>query len=363
MGKTNLAPGFRFHPTDVELVRYYLKRKVMGKKFQVDAIAEIDIYKFEPPDLPEKSCLGTGDLKWYFFCPREKKYPKGGKANRSTECGYWKTTGRDRDVSYNDEVTGKIRTLIYHYGKIPRGDRTDWVIHEYRLEDKVLAQKNVPQDTYVLCVLFKKNGLGPRHGSQYGAPFKEEDWSDKEEEYTQTHIVAVPCAENNNPGPSKETSLAATASQSHAPKDCLTGVISESCVSDVPPLTATVLLPPLTSDVVAYNPMSSSALPEVPQVSLDDGELNSLLDLFSVDNDDCLLFDDFDYQNEVRHEPDVFVNEEAPVFLGDGNFSGMFDLSNDMVVELQDLIQPATPPPPPPAQASNPDDSRSNGQT
>jgi len=52
MGKTNLAPGFRFHPTDVELVRYYLKRKVMGKKFQVDAIAEVDIYKFEPPDLP-----------------------------------------------------------------------------------------------------------------------------------------------------------------------------------------------------------------------------------------------------------------------------------------------------------------------
>lgn len=40
---------------------------------------------------------------------------------------------------------GKIRTLIYHFGKTPRGDRTDWVMHEYRLEDKVLAQKNVPQ--------------------------------------------------------------------------------------------------------------------------------------------------------------------------------------------------------------------------
>jgi len=141
----------------------------------------------------------------------------------------------------------------------------------------------------VLCVLFKKNGLGPRHGSQYGAPFKEEDWSDKEEEYTQNHLVA---------GPSKETSLAAKASHSYAPKDGLTGVISESCVSDVPPLTATVL-PPLTSDVIAYNPFSSSPLLEVPQVSLDGGELNSMLDLFSVDNDDCLLFDDFDYHNEV----------------------------------------------------------------
>lgn len=52
MGKTQLAPGFRFHPTDVELVRYYLKRKVLGKKLIVDAIAEVDIYKFEPPDLP-----------------------------------------------------------------------------------------------------------------------------------------------------------------------------------------------------------------------------------------------------------------------------------------------------------------------
>lgn len=52
MGKNSLAPGFRFHPTDVELVRYYLKRKVLGKKFMTNAIAEVDIYKFEPPDLP-----------------------------------------------------------------------------------------------------------------------------------------------------------------------------------------------------------------------------------------------------------------------------------------------------------------------
>lgn len=49
---TNLSPGFRFHPTDEELVCYFLKRKVCNKKFQLDVIAEIDIYKFEPWDLP-----------------------------------------------------------------------------------------------------------------------------------------------------------------------------------------------------------------------------------------------------------------------------------------------------------------------
>lgn len=48
---TSLAPGFRFHPTDEELVIYYLKRKVSGKPFRFDAIAEVDIYKSEPWDL------------------------------------------------------------------------------------------------------------------------------------------------------------------------------------------------------------------------------------------------------------------------------------------------------------------------
>lgn len=48
---TALAPGFRFHPTDEELVIYYLKRKMCGKSFRFDVIADVDIYKTEPWDL------------------------------------------------------------------------------------------------------------------------------------------------------------------------------------------------------------------------------------------------------------------------------------------------------------------------
>lgn len=55
MAQTSLPPGFRFHPTDVELVSYYLKRKIMGKKLIVDAISEVDLYKFPPWDLPGNS--------------------------------------------------------------------------------------------------------------------------------------------------------------------------------------------------------------------------------------------------------------------------------------------------------------------
>jgi No apical meristem (NAM) protein len=48
----NLPPGFRFHPTDEELVVHYLCPKVDGKTLPVLIIAEVDLYKFDPWDLP-----------------------------------------------------------------------------------------------------------------------------------------------------------------------------------------------------------------------------------------------------------------------------------------------------------------------
>ncbi|OWM91452.1 hypothetical protein CDL15_Pgr017370 [Punica granatum] len=174
-----LPPGFRFHPTNVELLKYYLKRKILNRPLHFDAIREVDIYELDPWELPSLSCLKTDDQKWYFFCPRERRYAHGGRVKRSTRGGFWKTTGRDRPVKYNDETIGMIKTLIFHEGRAPNGSRTDWVMHEYRLEDPDLAAKGIQQDT-VLCAIFKKKGLGPRNGAQYGAPFKEEDWEDDE---------------------------------------------------------------------------------------------------------------------------------------------------------------------------------------
>lgn len=52
MARKDKLPGFRFRPTDVELIEYYLKRKVKGKKFPSDIIAELDLYKYAPWDLP-----------------------------------------------------------------------------------------------------------------------------------------------------------------------------------------------------------------------------------------------------------------------------------------------------------------------
>ncbi|XP_062091950.1 NAC domain-containing protein 78-like [Humulus lupulus] len=177
---TSLAPGFRFHPTDEELVSYYLKRKVCGKSVRVDPISVVDIYKTEPWDLPDKSKLKSRDLEWYFFSALDKKYGNGWRTNRATEKGYWKTTGKDRPIIHKSRIVGMKKTLVFHTGRAPKGARTNWVMHEYRLEDEELKNAGIQQDAFVLCRIFQKSGTGPKNGEQYGAPFVEEEWEDDE---------------------------------------------------------------------------------------------------------------------------------------------------------------------------------------
>lgn len=70
-----MLPGFRFHPTDEELVGFYLKRKIQQKPLSIELIKQLDIYKYDPWDLPSKSlgllsysCLHTmADLVYVKF--------------------------------------------------------------------------------------------------------------------------------------------------------------------------------------------------------------------------------------------------------------------------------------------------------
>ncbi|KAK9943636.1 hypothetical protein M0R45_009239 [Rubus argutus] len=173
-------PGFRFHPTDEELVLYYLKRKICKKRLKLNVIAETDVYKWDPEELPGLSLLKTGDRQWFFFSPRDRKYPNGGRSNRATRQGYWKATGKDRIITCYTRSVGLKKTLVFYKGRAPTGERTDWVMHEYTLDEEELKRCQNVQEYYALYKVFKKSGPGPKNGEQYGAPFREEDWADDE---------------------------------------------------------------------------------------------------------------------------------------------------------------------------------------
>ncbi|KAK7342766.1 hypothetical protein VNO80_25722 [Phaseolus coccineus] len=158
----HLPPGFRFHPTDEELITYYLLKKVLDSSFTGRAIVEVDLNKCEPWELPEKAKMG--EKEWYFYSLRDRKYPTGLRTNRATEAGYWKATGKDREIysSKTCSLVGMKKTLVFYRGRAPKGEKSNWVMHEYRLEGKFAYHylSRSSKDEWVISRVFQKNNTG-----------------------------------------------------------------------------------------------------------------------------------------------------------------------------------------------------------
>uniref|UniRef100_A0A0D9VMF7 NAC domain-containing protein n=1 Tax=Leersia perrieri TaxID=77586 RepID=A0A0D9VMF7_9ORYZ len=172
-----LPPGFRFYPSDEELVCHYLHNKVVNQhRFAgiaagaAGTMVEVDLHTHEPWELPDVAKLSTNE--WYFFSFRDRKYATGLRTNRATKSGYWKATGKDR-VIHNPKypaaaasamaaggrhhrggasIVGMRKTLVFYRGRAPNGVKTNWVMHEFRMENP----HTPPKEDWVLCRVFYK---------------------------------------------------------------------------------------------------------------------------------------------------------------------------------------------------------------
>ncbi|CAJ1973108.1 unnamed protein product [Sphenostylis stenocarpa] len=161
-----LPPGFRFHPTDEELVTFYLASKVFNGSFTSVKFAEVDLNRCEPWELPDVAKMG--EREWYLFSLRDRKYPTGLRTNRATGAGYWKATGKDKEVfsASSGTLLGMKKTLVFYKGRAPRGEKTKWVMHEYRLDgDFSLPHPHphphphhISKEEWVICRIFHKSG-------------------------------------------------------------------------------------------------------------------------------------------------------------------------------------------------------------
>ncbi|OMO98134.1 No apical meristem (NAM) protein [Corchorus olitorius] len=166
---SQVPPGFRFHPTDEELVDYYLRKKITSRRIDLDVIKDVDLYKIEPWDLQELCRIGTDEQnEWYFFSHKDKKYPTGTRTNRATTAGFWKATGRDKAIYSKHDLIGMRKTLVFYKGRAPNGQKSDWIMHEYRLETD---ENGTPQEEgWVVCRVFKKRITTMRKVSEHESP-------------------------------------------------------------------------------------------------------------------------------------------------------------------------------------------------
>ncbi|XP_004293170.1 PREDICTED: uncharacterized protein LOC101294338 [Fragaria vesca subsp. vesca] len=155
---SSFPAGYRFNPRDEELVRYYLQKKIMDEPLPPNKIMEVNLYRYNPETLAGKYDT-YGEKEWYFFTPRDRKYRNGQRPNRAAGDGYWKATGADKSIKSGNIEVGFRKALVFYRGKPPKGKKTNWIMHEYRVPDSRTAKRtgnDMRLDNWVLCRIYKK---------------------------------------------------------------------------------------------------------------------------------------------------------------------------------------------------------------
>ncbi|KAJ4914665.1 NAC domain-containing protein 5 [Raphanus sativus] len=135
--------GYRFHPTDEEIVGDYVRPKNLeSNTSHVDEVMNtVDIYEFDPSELAGKSRIKSTDEVWYFFgCKKnQQQSKKRERQSRRTKSGSWKKTGDTMNIFRkrgDREKIGEKRVFVFSSkilgeSKPKSKSKSDWVMHEY----------------------------------------------------------------------------------------------------------------------------------------------------------------------------------------------------------------------------------------
>ncbi|KAK1275614.1 NAC domain-containing protein 90 [Acorus gramineus] len=169
-----LLPGYRFFPTEEELVTFYLRHRLNHQRSEeIERIIPVaDIYAVDPQHLPKSltnpvtpgiaGVHNQGDPEqWFFFSPMQEREAQGGRPSRTTPSGYWKATGSPSWVrSSNNRVVGCKKTMVFYEGRAPTGRKTKWKMNEYRALEEERATPAIASQfrtEFSLCRVYVKS--------------------------------------------------------------------------------------------------------------------------------------------------------------------------------------------------------------
>ncbi|GMN29473.1 hypothetical protein TIFTF001_041321, partial [Ficus carica] len=142
--------GYRFLPSDEELITDYLVKKLLDQDLPADIVKEVDLYKYSPQEL-EQLYGARREKEMYFFTRTKLKYANGSRPNREAPGGTWRaSTSKIPIRGGNGRKIGDKMMLVYH--KTEKKQKTDWLMHEY-----TIPSNSKKTEGYVLCKLYNKS--------------------------------------------------------------------------------------------------------------------------------------------------------------------------------------------------------------
>ncbi|KAK6138408.1 hypothetical protein DH2020_027882 [Rehmannia glutinosa] len=175
-------PGYRFVPKDEELIKDYLQKKINNEPISISQISDVNLYDHHPQYLAE-NYPQLGEKEWYFFTPRDRRYPNGKRPRRTiTGTSHWRASGADKNIVYNGEVIGKKRALNFYLGP-GKTNKTSWLMYEYKINEpsRRSVGNDMRLDDWVLCRIYQKrqkddvDGDGDDDIAKYIAPLLADD--------------------------------------------------------------------------------------------------------------------------------------------------------------------------------------------
>ncbi|XP_048337018.2 NAC domain-containing protein 83 [Ziziphus jujuba] len=161
--------GWRFRPTDEELVGYYLLNKITGSTPlpNPNIVRDFDVFgKQEPWEIWNSFRNGTDDDDpdpddLYFFTKPKKTTPKGKRFNRKVGSGTWKGQDSGTEIYANIE-TGEaivmgLKKRFHYENKQYKEHDGSWIMFEYCLAGSLENRITSPDNDFVLCQIRKKN--------------------------------------------------------------------------------------------------------------------------------------------------------------------------------------------------------------
>ncbi|KAK9279047.1 hypothetical protein L1049_012722 [Liquidambar formosana] len=128
-----LAPGFRFYPTEEEL-------SIQG------------------------SCVMETLSNGFSLCPDKREKQEVGDPTVPQLTGYWKATGSPGYVySSDNRVIGVKKNMVFYEGKAPTGRKAIWKMNEYKaIEEEAATQSCSPipklRHEFSLCRIYVISG-------------------------------------------------------------------------------------------------------------------------------------------------------------------------------------------------------------